>query len=135
MKQIFFILILVLILGGAYGTYYFVPPAYADTESDSVKKLLPASTVKKPGASGGELIPTKDFRTEVLPQIIKTFLALMWAVSFGVFVYAGVSLVIAQGNEENIKKFKELLLWSIVGLLFITMSYAIVRGIMQLVFT
>ena len=128
MKRIFFILVLVFILGG-------VSTAYADAETKSVEKLLPPSTVTKPGVGGGALIPTKDFRTEVLPQIIKTFLALMWAVSFGVFSYAGVSLVIAQGNEEEIKKFKELLLWSIVGLLFITLSYAIVRGIMQLVFT
>lgn len=107
----------------------FSPIAFA-AESD----ILPEGLVNSKLSEGQKALPTSDFRFGIIPKAIKLTLALVGTVSVAVFVYAGVMLVIAQGNEEDIKKFKEILIWSIVGLLFITLSYAIVTGVMKLVF-
>lgn len=79
-------------------------------------------------------VPTKDFIKDVVPGLIKLFLGIAGTISFCVFVYAGVMMVVSQGNEEALKKFKDILIWSVIGLVCITMSYAIVRGITQLSF-
>ena len=81
-----------------------------------------------------KVLPTGDFRTSIIPKAIKLTLALVGTVSVIVFVYAGVMLVISQGNEDDIKKFKEMITWSLIGLVFIVASYAIVTGVMTLVF-
>lgn len=93
-----------------------------------IEGILPGSLVE------GQGVVTKELKTEVVPTAIKVVLGLAGTVSFGVFVYAGVMLIIAQGNEEDITKFKNILMWSLVGLIFITTAYALVRGVMQLVF-
>ncbi|MBI4994244.1 hypothetical protein HZC21_01195 [Candidatus Peregrinibacteria bacterium] len=96
---------------------------------------MPESLVQPPiNSTTQKALPTGNFRFEIIPKVIKLTLALVGTVSVIVFVYAGVMLVIAQGNEEDLKKFKEILVWSIVGLIFITVSYALVSGVMQLVF-
>lgn len=89
-----------------------------------------------PGDEEGSKInlPKGHFKKQIIPNVIKIILAITGTVSFGVFVYAGVMLIIAQGNEEEITKFKNILIWSAVGLAFIMASYAIVTGVMQLVF-
>lgn len=123
MKKIFTILIFTAIL------FLSVPIAFAGQD-----EILPKELVQPVDSTAQKALPTGDFRFEIIPKAIKLTLALVGTVSVIVFVYAGVMLVIAQGNEEDLKKFKEMLIWSIVGLLFITLSYAIVTGVMQLVF-
>lgn len=129
MKRIFFLLVLSSIL-----SFAALPIVFAANEPSTLDKkvneILPPGTAQR----GGENLPTGDFKKEIVPQIIKIFLALAGTVSFGVFVYAGIMLIISQGNEEEITKFKNILIWSIVGLAFITVSYALVRGVMQIAF-
>lgn len=118
--------------------------AAADPEPDPCKdakfatenELLPCGIVQK-DASGkvGNILPTSNVKTVLLPYAIKVLLGITGALSVVVFVYAGVMLIISQGNEEELTKFKNILIWSIVGLALVTTSYGLVRGIMQLVFT
>ncbi len=123
-------------------------PSPEQQQADAVKSKInnilgPASidppqgnsmpTTIDPNAATSPL-PTGDLKFEIIPQLIKILLALTGSFSFIVFVYAGIKLIIAQGNEEEVTKFKNILLWSAVGLVFITTAYALVSGIMQLVF-
>lgn len=107
------------------------PGAYAAEESRA-KNILPEGIVKE--GSGKEILPTFRLKEDVVPKSISIVLALAGSVSIAVFIYAGIMLLIAQGNEEELKKFKDILVWSIVGLAFITLSYALIRGIMQIIF-
>ncbi|GEM_PF-3985126 len=108
-------------------------PSPADAKiTEKLDRLLPKGVVHEKSSEG---LPAGDFKKEIVPQIIKIFLALAGTVSFGVFVYAGIMLIISQGNEEELTKFKNILIWSIVGLIFVTTSYALVRGVMQIAFT
>jgi hypothetical protein len=108
-------------------------PSSAAGESPTMKSKLDTLL---PPKSGGEDIPLPkgQFKTEIIPKAIGIFLGIAGVITTGVLVYAGVMLVISQGNEEEITKFKNILIWSIVGLVFITTSYAIVRGVLQLSF-
>lgn len=106
------------------------PGAYA--AGDPAKNILPEKMVKE--GAGKEILPTLRFKEDIVPQSIRIALALAGSVSIAVFIYAGIMLLIAQGNEEELKKFKDILVWSIIGLAFITLSYALIRGVMQLVF-
>jgi ABC-type uncharacterized transport system permease subunit len=44
-------------------------------------------------------------------------------------VYAGILLVTAQGDEQQINKGKKIILWAAIGILIIMLSYAIVQVI------
>ncbi len=94
-------------------------------------KILPPDSTS---FGGKPALPTGNLKLEVVPTMIKMFLALSGSISMIVFVYAGVMLIISQGNEEEITKFKNILIWSIVGLIFTTTSYALVRGLLQISF-
>lgn len=96
--------------------------------------ILPSGVVDTKEFGGTAKLPTANLKMDILPQLIKVTLALVGSVSFIVFVYAGIMLVISQGDEEDMKKFKNILIWSLVGLLFITTSYLLVRGIMNIMF-
>lgn len=100
-----------------------------------IDNILPPTIVEPVDERSGVAPPTSNLKFEIIPKAINIFLAMAGTMSFIVFVYAGVMLIIAQGNEEEITKFKNVLIWSIVGLLLITAAYALVRGIMNLVFT
>lgn len=98
--------------------------------------ILSKDSVRMPvlGPESSVALPTKDLKDEILPQAVNFFLGMVATISFCMFVYAGVNLVISQGNEEEMTKFKNMLLWSVIGLVFITMSFAIVKGVLQLQF-
>ena len=100
-------------------------PVFADKASDVINNILPENVVD--GA-----VPTGDLKMAILPQAIKILLGIAGSVAFGVFVYAGIQMVISQGNEEELTKTKNIFIWSLIGLAFITAAYALVRGVMQL---
>lgn len=72
--------------------------------------------------------------TDILGNVIKFILSITGALAFVSFSVAGVMMVTARGNEEQIKKGKEILLWSLIALAIIATSYAIVLGVSQLKF-
>lgn len=129
MRRIFILILLI------FGLTLVAPVPAADALNPSIKEkvdqILPTDIIKKGGKT---LLPVGDLKEDIVPRAIRIFLMLMGTVSLIVFVYAGIMLIIAQGNEEEIKKFKTIIVWSLIGLVFITTSYAIVRGVMQLVF-
>lgn len=134
-KTVFAILFLVL---WAVPAALVLAGPFDDAVSGKVNQLLPQASVRvneEGQQAGRQALPFADLKTQILPKAIKTFLMLVGSLSLAVFVYAGVMLVVAQGKEEDITKFKNILLWSLVGLAFITASYAIVRGIMGISFT
>lgn len=92
-----------------------------------VEQILPGSGENAP-------LPAKHFKFEIIPSITKLFLALTGTLSVGVFVYAGIMLVIAHGNEEEITKFKNALIWSSIAIALIGASYALVTGVLKLGF-
>lgn len=77
---------------------------------------------------------TKGDWPAILGAVIRFILAVTGALAFTSFTYAGVLMVSARGNEEQIKKGKDMLLWSLIALTIIATSYALVLGVSQLKF-
>lgn len=95
----------------------------------------PGSTVSKitlvknlPGAK-----TTKSWQ-DIMASVIRIVLAITGSLAFAAFTYGGVMMVTAQGNDEQIRKGKNILFWAILALVIIATSYAIVIGITQLKF-
>lgn len=126
MKRFFFTLALFSSLA-----IFSAPFALADnTPADNFLPSSTSTTGKKETA-----LPEGNLKKSIVPQAIKFTLILTGVASVGVFSYAGVMLVIAQGNEEEITKFKNILIWSLVGLAFVTTAYTLVSGLLQISFT
>lgn len=134
MKRIFLIIICLIFISLASIP---VRAAAADCDKSIANDILPCKTVAKDPknlTAGSNMVPVDNLKTDIVPQAIKILLSVAGSITAIVFVYAGVMLIISQGNEEELTKFKNVLIWSIIGLIFITASYGLVRGIMQLVF-
>lgn len=125
MKRFFFTLALFSSLA-----FCALPVAWAAGADDFLPNKNPIGS----GSNGTEL-PSGNLKKEIVPQAIRMTLILTGVASVGVFSYAGVMLVIAQGNEEEITKFKNILIWSLVGLAFVTTAYTLVSGLLRISFT
>jgi len=75
-------------------------------------------------ATGGE----GSFRT-LARTIVNFFLYFLGFIATVMFIYGGVLYVTAAGNDENVQKAKKVLLYAIVGILVILLSFAIVNTI------
>jgi hypothetical protein len=112
---------------------FSIPTAYADVEAD-LGQLLPSTSTlidQSPNAQGASL-PTGDLMSETLPKIIKIIMYAVGTVILIAIVYAGILLVIARGNEEEIKKAQNIIIYGAIGVVIIGVAYAIVYGISQL---
>lgn len=66
-------------------------------------------------------------------NIISQVLLFTGALTIIFLIIAGVNYILAYGKDERIEKGKRGMFWSLVGLIVILLSYAIVQGILQIV--
>ncbi len=67
-------------------------------------------------------------------QITKIILSIAGSLAFVSFTVSGIFFLVAQGQDEKLSKAKGMLIWSIVGLAIIAVSFALVTGIANLEF-
>jgi len=63
---------------------------------------------------------------EIIGRVIRAMLGLAGVIALLMFIYSGVTWMIAQGNTEKVSKAKNTLVWSVLGLIIIFSSYAVV---------
>jgi hypothetical protein len=71
---------------------------------------------------------------QILAEVIKFILGITGTLALISFTVSGIMMVTARGEEEQITKAKMMVLWSVLALLIIAVSYAIVLGVSQLKF-
>lgn len=71
---------------------------------------------------------------KLIANVIQLTLTITGTLAFIAFTVGGIMMVTARGKEDNIKKGKDILIWSIIALAIIAISYGIVLGISQLNF-
>ena len=59
-------------------------------------------------------------------QIINYFLGMLGLVAVAMLIYAGVLMVTASGEEEQIGKAKKIITYAVIGIVIIVLSYTIV---------
>jgi len=58
--------------------------------------------------------------------MINYFLGLLGLIAVAFLIYAGVMMVTAGGNEEQVTKSKKIIVYAVIGIVIILLSYAIV---------
>jgi len=60
-----------------------------------------------------------------ITNIITVILSLLGVIFMGLMIYAGITWMTAQGNQEKATKAKELLIEAIIGLIIVLAAYAV----------
>lgn len=76
-------------------------------------------------ATGGEASARTLART-----MVNYFLFFLGFIATVMFIYGGILYVTAAGNDENVQKAKKVLIYSVVGILIILLSFAIVNTLL-----
>ena len=79
--------------------------------------------------SGGDYIKKK-----FIPKFINTTITLLFSVSIIILIISGVMYIIGSGDQDAIKKAKDMSLWAIAGTILAIFSYAIVKFIIGINF-
>jgi len=92
------------------------------------------NTADPADTSGGSVslqdpLGIKDPR-DIIENVIKAMLGLVGSLALAVFIYGGFTWVISAGNEEKIKKGKDMIMWAALGLMLIFTSYAIINVVL-----
>jgi len=81
------------------------------------------------GPIKGEMI-SGDVPT-IVGKALRVFLGIVGSLALAIFVYGGIMWMISGGNPERIKKAQGTIVWSVLGLMVIFLSYVIVSMIIS----
>jgi len=116
-KQVLFMFALMI---GALTLASFIPVAAASIITDN-DNLGPVKYI-----TGGE----GDLRALVL-KILNFFLTFLGILAVIMVVYGGVTYVTSAGNDEAIGNAKKIIMYAVVGLIVILLSFAIIRTVLS----
>jgi len=77
----------------------------------------------------GENVKTPQI---LISGIIKNILSIVGSLALLMFVIGGLMWMLSGGNEQRVKKGKDILTWATLGLVIIFTSYALLRFILDL---
>jgi len=111
-----------LLAGTAISALAAPPPAGGSTPTteSSVKESNTTS------ASGVFLPLGNASLPVVIGRIIRQAIGFVGVVGLLMFIYAGILYMTARGNEEQVTKAKNIMLWSILGIMAILGAYGLV---------
>ena len=69
---------------------------------------------------------TTDIST-IIGKVIKAVLGIVGSIALLMFIYGGFLWLTSGGGKERIKKGKDILIWAIIGLVIIFLSYTLVE--------
>lgn len=111
----------VLLLGALLASSFLAHTSFAATSlidpSDNPSSIA--------GATGGE----GDFKT-LAQTLLNYFLSFLGFVATIMIIYGGILYVTSAGNDTNVEKAKKILLYAVVGIVLILLSFAIVNTVL-----
>lgn len=117
---------LIIILGSLTIAFLFLSfkPAYAAVGLDS--DLYPK------GAATVDIGTPEDMATSVTARIINVLFGLAGVVAIFFIVQNGFFLAMSGGSEETVTQHKKGIMWAIIGLILVILSYSIVRFVISI---
>jgi len=79
------------------------------------------------GTTKSEGIPT------LLGNVINSVLGIIGSLALVMFIYGGATWMLSAGNQEQVTKGKNILIWATLGLVIIFTAYALVRFVLTTV--
>lgn len=68
---------------------------------------------------------------KIIGKIINAFLGFIGAVALLMFVYGGFLMLVSGGRPEDINKGKNVLVWAVIGLIVVFMSYTLTKFVID----
>ena len=100
----------------------FTCPDKTIREGESVSALSECNVEKTEGE--------KSLMSNV-SMLINVFASVMGFLAVGMIIYGGFMLLTAQGDPARIKRGKDVVLYSVIGLILVVLAYAIVNFVMN----
>lgn len=88
--------------------------------ADGAETPPPVQQLTNPLGAGADI-------PEIIARVIKAVLGIVGSIGLLMFIYGGFLWMTAGGNEERVKKGREVLVWATLGLLVIFSAYAILN--------
>jgi hypothetical protein len=105
----------------------------SDTSNSGVDNT--SDTSNSGGGSSVVSLPNPLGTTASIPgiigKVISAALGIVGSLALIMFIYGGIIWMTAAGNEQNVTKGKNIIIWATLGLVIIFSSYAIVRFVLQ----
>jgi cytochrome bd-type quinol oxidase subunit 2 len=76
-------------------------------------------------------VATQEELGQSITTIINYFLGLLGLVAVAFLIYAGILMVTAGGNDEQVTKARKIIMYAVVGIVIILLSYTIVTFVSQ----
>ncbi len=107
-----------------------IPPS-TTTNTPVVNSNSTNSATNTPVVSSGSTTlepPYSSYATDpklVIASILQVLLGIVGAATLLMFIWGGFKLIFSEGNEDDIKKGRDVLVWATIGLAVIMASYSI----------
>ena len=113
--------------GGAFSFLFSpVPCARLTGEAGEPTSLLMPSESVEWTSPIGDISPT-----QLIGRVIKTVLGILGAIALAMFVYGGFVWMTSGGSPEKIKSARMTLVWAVLGMAVIFLSYAAVDFVLK----
>lgn len=94
--------------------------------------LAQTNVTNNPGSTSLENpIPANSFQ-ELIGIVINSVLGLVGSLALLMFVYGGLTWMTSSGSQEKVKKGKDIITWSALGLVIVFGAYGITRFIINI---
>ncbi|MFA7088073.1 MAG: pilin [Patescibacteria group bacterium] len=71
----------------------------------------------------------------LIGKVINSILGVVGSIALLMFVYGGLTWMLSSGNQEKVKKGRDIIVWSAIGLAVIFISYALTRLVLNMITT
>ena len=92
------------------------------TPSGDIKPNTSTSAVKLDNPLGEGTTPN-----DLIGRIINSILGIVGSLALLMFVYGGLTWMTSSGNPEKVKKGRDVIIWSAIGLVIVFASYGLVK--------
>lgn len=72
---------------------------------------------------------------ELIGRVITAILGIIGSLSLLIFIYGGLTWMTSGGNEEKVKKGKQIIVWAVFGIVIIFTSYSILNLVFEILGT
>jgi hypothetical protein len=114
---------------------FMVPSYYTTAEGITPDRPTDSTTNPTTVSLPNPLGPNKTDIPQFLGQIINYALGIIGSLALVMFIYGGLTWMLSAGNQEQVAKGKQIVIWAALGIAIIFTSYALVRFVITAIGT